>query len=166
MTKPDPAKASVKRVALSERLPFHKLIRHERFASSTRTEVEFSKIKEIASLIWMPESLPDGEREALILKAIDVFESFDPSDGVEGMLAMQMVGTHNAIVKCFRRAMIPDQSLEAQKVYLSQAERLMSLYARHLDALARCRGKGQSNITVRHTTMCGRGYPGHHRALR
>jgi hypothetical protein len=44
--------------------------------------------------------------------------------------------------------MIYTQSLEAQRVYLSQAERMMGMYMRHLDALDRRRGKGRTNITV------------------
>jgi hypothetical protein len=44
--------------------------------------------------------------------------------------------------------MIYDQSLEAQKVYLSQAERMMGQFTRHLEALDRHRGKGRTNITV------------------
>jgi len=64
------------------------------------------------------------------------------------MLAVQMVGTHNAAVESLRRAMIYDQSLEAQKVYLSQAERMMGQFTRHLEALDRHRGKGRTNITV------------------
>ena len=145
---PAPEKPVEERERLSGRLPPYKLARFESVAQCSENDVEVSKISEIISLIWMPRSLTDPQREALLLKAIDLFESFEPSDGIEATLAVQMVGTHNAIVECLRRAMIHDQPLEAQKVYLSQAERLMGLYTRHLDALAKHRGKTQPNITV------------------
>jgi hypothetical protein len=145
---PARAKPVDDRERLSGRLPPYKLARFESVAQCSENDVEVSKISEIISLIWIPRSLTDPQREALLLKAIDLFESFEPSDGIEATLAVQMVGTHNAIVECLRRAMIHDQPLEAQKVYLSQAERLMGLYTRHLDALAKHRGKTQPNITV------------------
>ena len=148
MTKPASKKAIAKQVPLSQRLPPHKLARFDSVANCSENDFEASKIREIMSLIWMPSSLTDPEREALLVKAIDLFESLEPSDGIEAMLATQMVGTHNAIVECLRRAMLKEQPLEAYKVYLSQAERLMGLYTRHLNALAKHRGKTQPNITV------------------
>ena len=103
---------------------------------------------ELFTLISVPPSGGDVQRDALYLKAMDLFESLKPTDGIEGMLALQMVGTHNASLECLRQAMIYNQSLEAQKVYLSQAERLMGMYMRQVDALAKHRGKAQPNITV------------------
>jgi hypothetical protein len=103
---------------------------------------------EILSLISVSPSSGEIQRDALYVKAIDLFESLKPADGLEGMLALQMVGTHNAAVESLRRAMIYRQSLEAQKAYLSQAERLMGMYMRQVDALAKHRGKAQPNITV------------------
>lgn len=148
MTKPAPPKAIVKQTPLSERLPPYQLARFDSVAKCTENDVETSKIQEIMNLIWLPPSIGDAERDALLLKAIDLFESFEPGDGIEATLAVQMVGTHNATVECLRRAMHPDQPLEAQRIYLSQAERLMGLYTRHLDALAKHRGKAQPSITV------------------
>ena len=143
-----PAKPVDERERLSGRLPPFKLERYDGVANCNRSDVEVAKLTEILSLIPMPPSIGDTQRDALYVKAIDLFESIGPADGIEGMLAMQMVGTHNATMECLRRAMIYDQSLEARKVYLSQAERLMNIYTRHVDALARHRGSGQPNITV------------------
>lgn len=145
---PAPEKPVDERARLSGRLPPFKLERFDGVANCNRSDVEAAKLTEILSLIPMPPSIGETQRDALYVKAIDLFESIGPADGIEGMLAAQMVGTHNATMECLRRAMIFDQSLEAQKVYLSQAERLMNLYTRHVDALARHRGGGQPNITV------------------
>ena len=145
---PAPAKPVEERERLSGRLPPFKLERFDSIATCGRSDVEAAKLTEILSLIPVPPSMGDTQRAALYVKAIDLFEGIGPADGIEGMLAAQMVGTHNATMECLRRAMIYDQSLEAQKVYLSQAERLMNLYTRHVDALARHRGGGQPSITV------------------
>jgi hypothetical protein len=148
VTEPPPAQPIESRECLSGRLPSFVLERFDGMATSNRSEVEASKLTEILSLIPMPPSIGDAAREALYVKAIDLFESIGPADGIEGMLAAQMVGTHNATMECLRRAMIYNQSLEGQKVYLSQAARLMSIYTRHVDALAKHRGKARPNITV------------------
>ncbi len=154
LTPPDSDGASLptqtieKTVPLSERLPSYKLLAFDGVAACTAVDVEAAKIKEIMSLVSVPPSSDKAQREALFVKAIDLLESLEPTDGIEGMLAMQMVGTHNASLECLRQAMIYNQSLEAQKVYLSQAERLMGMYMRQVDTLAKHRGKGHANITV------------------
>ena len=148
MSPPVPSHAIEKTVPLSERLPSSKLFAFDSVAACTTGDVEAAKMIEIMGLIYVRPSLGEVQREALYVKAIDLFESLKPADGIEGMLATQMVGTHNAAVESLRRAMIYDQSLEAHKVYLSQAERMMGMYMRQVDALAKHRGKAQPNITV------------------
>lgn len=145
---PVPATPVEENERLSGRLPSFTLERFDDFATCGKIDFEAAKMAELFTLISVPPSCGDVQRDALYLKAIDLFESLRPTDGIEGMLGVQMVGTHNAAVECLRRAMIYNQSLEAQKVYLSQAERLMGMYMRHVDALARHRGRGQPNITV------------------
>lgn len=145
---PGPAKPIENKDRLSERLPSFKLERFDGFAACNASDVEVAKLMEILSLINVPPSTGEAQREALHVKAIDLFESLKPADGLEGMLAVQMVGTHNAAVESLRRAMIYDQSLERRNVYLSQAERMMGMYMRQVDALAKHRGKGHANITV------------------
>ena len=92
--------------------------------------------------IWVAPSASEEERNALLVKAIVMFNDFKAEDGIEGMLAVPM---------------IPDQPLSAHKVYLSQAERLKGLYGRHLAALDKHRGRGQQNITVRHVNVASGG---------
>lgn len=110
MTKPARGKAIVKQVALSRRLPPHKQARFDNVANCSENGVEIGNISEILSFIWMPRSRTDAEREALLAKALDLFESFEPSDRIEAMPAMPMVGTQNAILACLRRAMFYEQS--------------------------------------------------------
>jgi hypothetical protein len=148
LANPGPAQPIENNDPLSERLPPFKLERFDSLAACNRSYVEATKMAEILSLISVSPSSGEIQRDALYVKAIDLFESLKPADGLEGMLAVQMVGTHNAAVESLRRAMIYDQSLEGRNVYLSQAERMMGMYMRQVDALAKHRGKGHANITV------------------
>jgi hypothetical protein len=73
-----------------------------------------------------------------------------PADEIEGMLAAQMVATHNAAMECFRRAMLREQTFEGRRENLTQANKLTRSYAMLLETLNRNRGKGQQKVTVEH----------------
>lgn len=73
-----------------------------------------------------------------------------PRDEMEGMIATQMIATHNASMECLRRAMIPDQHPDARQANLNQANKLSRTYAALMDALNKHRGKGQQRVTVEH----------------
>ena len=66
------------------------------------------------------------------------------------MIAAQLLATHNAAMECYRRAMIPEQTLEGRRENLNQANKLSRTYATLIDALNRHRGKGQQKVTVEH----------------
>lgn len=73
-----------------------------------------------------------------------------PADELEGMLACQLMASHNAALECYRRAMLPQQTLEGRSENLSQANRLSRTHASLLETLNRHRGKGQQKVTVEH----------------
>lgn len=135
---------------LEQRLPSHRLLTYDQMASTNASAVELAKLNEIANLLWFREGISREDQDALVVKAIDLFESIKPADATEAMLAAQMVGTHAAAMECLRRAMVPAQSFEGRNANLSQAQRLMGLYARQLAALDKHRGKGQQKVTVEH----------------
>lgn len=65
-------------------------------------------------------------------------------------MAAQLLASHNASMECYRRAMLPEQTLEGRSENLSQANKLSRTYAAVLDALNRHRGKGQQTVMVEH----------------
>jgi hypothetical protein len=74
----------------------------------------------------------------------------EPKDELEGMLAAQLLASHNAAMECYRRAMISEQTFEGRKENLNQANKLSRTHATLLEALNRHRGKGQQKVTVEH----------------
>jgi hypothetical protein len=76
-----------------------------------------------------------------------------PRDELEGMLIAQLIACHNAAMECYRRAMLAEQSFEARRENLNQANKLSRTYAALTDALDRHRGKGQQRITVEHVNV-------------
>jgi hypothetical protein len=76
---------------------------------------------------------------------------FKPRDELEGMLAAQMIGLHNAAMECMRRAMVADQPMECQNHLLAQANKLTRSYTLMMESLNRYRGKAtEQKVTVEH----------------
>ncbi len=79
--------------------------------------------------------------------------SIAPRDAVEGMMAAQLVGLHDAAMECFRRGAMREQPGECRDQNLTQANKLVRSYAALVEALDRHRGKGQQTVRVEHVTV-------------
>jgi hypothetical protein len=115
------------------------------------------KLEEIAGLLWHGEGATEGELQVRLVRALDQFDSLAPADGAEGMLALQMVGTHDAALECLRRAALPRLTFAGRDMALKHAHKLMSLYTQQLAALNKHRGKGQQKVTVEHVNVAAGG---------
>lgn len=111
---------------------------------------ETHKLNEIAQLLYLPESLGEADKNARILRALQLYEELKPEGAAEGMLAAQMVGTHTAALECLRRAAVPNQTFAGRDMALKHAQKLMTLYTQQLATLDKHRGKGQQKVTVEH----------------
>jgi hypothetical protein len=89
-----------------------------------------------------------------------------PRDAVEGMMAAQLLGLHDAAMECFRRGAMREQPGEYRDQNLSQANRLVRSYATLVEALDRRRGKGQPQVVrVERVTVNAAGRPSSGRSL-
>ena len=103
--------------------------------------------------LWLADELTEDEKLTHFSSAISMLEGIEPKDGTEGMLATQMVGTHNAAMECLRRAMIPSQPIERRDENLKHATKLLSIYSRQIEVLDKHRGKGQQKVTVEYVNV-------------
>ena len=110
-------------------------------------------INQITDAIWLHESLGERERAMRVKSAISMLQSIKPTDGVEGMLATQMVATHNAAMECLYRAMIPEFSIQGRDQNLKHAAKFLSIYSRQIEVLNKHRGKGQQKVTVEYVNV-------------
>jgi len=55
------------------RLPVAKLLPHDVVLKSSDVTVEVRKLNEIAELLWLPESLENHERNARIIRALEMY---------------------------------------------------------------------------------------------
>jgi len=97
-------------------------------------------------LKYLDSATVDRRVDALIQGMIGI----GPQDELEGMMAAQLIGAHNAAMECFRRAMLSEQSFDSRRENLNQANKLSRTFATLVEALNRHRGKGHQKVTVEH----------------
>ena len=138
------------RQAAYEKVPVDRL--QEAFGVSD-VALRQQKINEIAELLWVHEDASEATTHERVVRALELYESLEPADGAEGMLAMQMVGTHDAALECLKRAALSNQTLAGRDMALKHAHKLMTLYTQQLATLNKHRGKGQQKVTVEHVNV-------------
>lgn len=120
-----------------------------RIGGSNSDDFNSVTVGQAINTVWPSQS--DAENHEQQLQAVIAsMLGAGPRDEIEGMLAAQMIGTHNAAMECFRRAILPDQTFEGRRENLNQATKLVRSYASLVECLNRHRGKGQQHVTVEH----------------
>src|SRR5947209_7132598 len=64
--------------------------------------------------LWLG-NLDEAERERVAAAACTALVGIAPRDELEGMLAAQLVAANATAMECYRRAMLPQQTLEARR---------------------------------------------------
>lgn len=80
------------------------------------------------------------------LAAMAAMRAIGPRDGLEGMLAAQMVCAHGVAIDFTRRAMRDGQYMENRTAYMRQAGKLMTLFAHQIETLDRRRGQRAASV--------------------
>jgi hypothetical protein len=110
-------------------------------------------LNQIYETLWMPAEMSEEDRIQRVRSAVAALRGIKPQDEVEGMLATQMVATHNAAIECLRRSMIQQQTFEGRESSLRHAAKLLSIFAKQLETLNRNRSKGQQKVTVEYVNV-------------
>ena len=121
--------------------------------------------------IWMKQTFGTEDRELqsqLLRQATSVVSDFEgrelktmdhvaaalhgigPRDGLEGMVAVQMVALHTLAMECMGRAATREQTDLGVEVNINRATKLMRTFANQTEALGRYRGKGEQKMIVEH----------------
>jgi hypothetical protein len=124
--------------------------KHRAYAGTTSEAFNTATLNQAFSALWMGGEMDSEQHNRVLGSAAGAMMNIAPQDAIEGMLAAQLTATHNASMECYRRAMIPDQSLVAREANLNQANRLVRSYATLVAALDKHRGKGQQTVRVEH----------------
>jgi len=100
------------------------------------------------SALWMPPSMSGDSRDEIANATIAALIGIAPRDEGEGMLAAQMVATHNSAMDCYRRAALDGQTFEGRQMNLRFADRFSRTYAMQLDALKRYRRTADQTVRI------------------
>ena len=105
-------------------------------------------VSQLDAALWKG---PDPDPEVVRVKehaTVRALQGVAPRDPLEGMLAAQMVATHDAAMECFRRAHVVGQSFEARQAELGQASKLVRAYAALAETLDRRRRPSEQVVRV------------------
>ncbi|GHA84988.1 hypothetical protein GCM10009069_05130 [Algimonas arctica] len=124
-------------------------------AASGSQSVHFQNelLDQVTASLWQPEWKTNEQKLQAGKAAYDALQKIAPRSELEGMLAAQMISTHNAAMEALRRAMMETHTFEGRDQNLKHATKLMGLYERQLAALDKHRGKGRQKITVEHVNV-------------
>ncbi len=92
----------------------------------------------------------EDARVAKLDAILDALENMSPKDELEGMMVTQMIAAHNTIMECFRRAMLPNQTILGREENLGHADKLLRSFAKLVDTFNKHRGQVQQKVLVEH----------------
>lgn len=82
--------------------------------------------------------------------SIAAVDSLGARDGLEALLAVQMVGVHSLAMKYLGNAALENQTDHGVEVNINRANRLLRTFTAQVEALKKHRSKGEQHCTVEH----------------
>jgi hypothetical protein len=86
--------------------------------------------------------------------------SLGARDGLEALLAVQMVCVHNLAMKFLANAAMKDPTDHSVDAYMSHANRLLRTFTAQVETLKKYRSKGEQHCTVEHVHSGGQAVVG------
>lgn len=69
-------------------------------------------LDQVTASLWLPQWKTTEQKVRAAKAAYEALQNIAPRSELEGMLAAQMISTHNAAVECLRRSMNEGQTFE------------------------------------------------------
>ena len=113
-------------------------------------EVARALASQVANLQVWTRPDPSQPFDAL-MRATCLLGELGPTTGAEALLAVQMLGVHEAATVFLRHATAEGQTEDGADRNVLRATRLMRLFTEQLDAMAKLKGRtSQQKVTVEH----------------
>ena len=111
-------------------------------------EAQVHLINQVGSVFWK------GAADTNANAAIALIREIAPRNGVEALLAAQMVAVHNVALEQLRRALVPEQPAQFIDSLTNRGTQLLRLYVDQVAALERLRGGGtRQTVRVERVTV-------------
>ena len=90
-----------------------------------------------------------------MMETLENIRAVEPRDHVERMLAVQMIATHNTLMRCFKRSASLLDREDFQLINLGHdtlklVDKLARTYTMQMETLNRYRNKGKQKMTIEH----------------
>lgn len=99
------------------------------------------------------DSMPGTNRDYKINSLIPILLDIAPRDSLEGMLAIQMIATHNMAMEMTKQAILAEETSHGIDANLNRVNKLMRSFTIQMETLQKYRNKGQQTIRVQHVTV-------------
>src|SRR5262249_56202798 len=99
---------------------------------------------------WLAGESAARQHAEQATSAIAALKALAPANAVEGMLATQMVASHNASLDLLQRAMTDSQPARAIKERTRQYARLSEVFLKQLDRFQRQPARQRPTILIAH----------------
>jgi hypothetical protein len=115
---------------------------------------------------WFSENMSDAEKQEEYTAILAFLAGVKPADPVEGMMAGQLYASHASAMDCYRRAMLPGQSIETKQILLTLATKLTKANAAQVEALkkhgatASKRSRSSTSMFMPASSRCRQCSPG------
>ncbi len=110
-------------------------------------EVAARLAQQVISVLSLATILGEEEKTQHIESAFSLLKRIEPQNELEGLLAAQIIGVHEAATECLQQSRLVRTPAE-RDMNLKLAIKFMGLFIKQLEALDRLRGKGQQKMTV------------------
>jgi hypothetical protein len=84
---------------------------------------------------------------------VSAIHSIGARDGLEALLAVQMVTVHTLAMRFLANVVIRDQTDAGIELYTNRANRLLRTFTAQMEALKKHRSTGEQRVTVEHVTV-------------
>jgi hypothetical protein len=124
-------------------------------ATLTMEALGLTRVPELSALLHQVVDLTQKDRkvdEHGINQVLAQIAAIEPRDGIEAMLATQMVTVHNAMMKS-ARSLRGSDTIPQQDSNGNLVNKLARTFATQVEALKRYRSKGEQKVVVEHVTV-------------
>ena len=124
-------------------------------AALTMEALALTRVPELSALLHQVVDLTQKDRkpdEQGINQMLAQIAAIEPTDGIEAMLATQMVTVHNAMLKS-ARSLRGSETIPQQDSNGNLVNKLARTFATQVEALKRYRSKGEQKVVVEHVTV-------------
>ena len=124
-------------------------------ATLTMEALALTRVPELTAVLQHVVDLTQKDRKADehgINQMLAQIAAVEPRDGIEAMLATQMVTVHNAMAKS-ARSLRGSETIPQQDSNGNLVNKLARTFATQVEALKRYRSKGEQKVVVEHVTV-------------